>query len=442
MSLSSRLCVLSIIFYCHLSSAPAWAEPVSVNAVVPVEVVEVAGGYQLQRDGQPYQIKGAGMASGAIESFAAHGGNSLRTWSTDIQGMNSIEFLDEAHSNGVTVALCLELGRERLGFDYDDEAAVARQLDYARGEVLKYKDHPALLFWIVGNELNHGFKNPRVFDAINAIARMIHEVDGNHPATTALAGFGPDLLELLEQRAPDLDFASFQLYGALDSLPEQVKAAAYTKPFMITEWGSTGHWEVAKTAWGAPIEMNSSEKARQFLARYDSVIAPNRHQIIGSYVFFWGQKQERTPTWYGMLLEDGSKTEAMEVMHKIWTGKWPEQRSPRVNGLLLDAKSAEQSVVLTAGKHYDASIDVTDPDQGGLSYDWQIMRESEAMEEGGDAEQVPETLAGLVEVREGGEIRLLAPAIPGAYRLFAHVYGDNGLAGHANLPFMVTSLRP
>ena len=347
------------------------------------------------------------------------------------------QLLDEAAEHGLTVALCLALGRERHGFDYDDEEAVARQLEYARQEVLKYKDHPALLFWIIGNELNHSYTNPRVFDAINDISRMIHAVDGNHPTTTALTGFSAEMVAVMEARASDLDFLSFQLYAGLDDLPQRIAESGYSKPFMITEWGATGHWEVARTAWGAPIEMNSSEKAQRFLQRYENVIAANPGQIIGSYVFLLGQKQERTPTWYGMLMEDGSKTESMDVMHYIWNGEWPENRAPRVNSMSLDGKKSEQGVVLYNAKRYSASVDAVDTDGGDLTYHWEIMRESEATQQGGDPEVVPQSVPVNMEVIDEGKITLVAPAEPGAYRLFAHIYDSHGLAGHANIPFLV-----
>ena len=418
-----------------LSPGQVLASPMSSHAAIPVEIVQVGDSYQLLRDGKPYAIRGAGMDTNKVALLAAQGGNSLRTWGSGVGELSGKQLLDEAHRYGITVALCLDLARERHGFDYDDEAAVARQFEYARQEVMKYKDHPALLFWIIGNELNHSYSNPRVFDAINDISEMIHELDGKHPTTTAFSGFSGDLIATTEARAPDLDFLSFQLYGALDELPEQLESIGYTRPFMVTEWGSTGHWEVSTTDWGAPIEMNSSDKARHFLNRHQAVIATRPGQIIGSYVFLFGQKQERTPTWYGMLLEDGSRTESIDVMHYIWNGAWPENRAPAVRGMLLDGRSAQQSAVLAPGGQYDAAVDVEGA--GELSYRWLVMRESDATQQGGDAEEVPDVVPAGLEDTEGSAVSMVAPMEPGAYRLFVYIHNDHGQAGHANIPFLV-----
>jgi len=404
---------------------------------IPVRVTQENGRFQLIRGGEPYKINGAGLEFSDIDRFAAHGGNSIRTWRTDNGKSTGLEILDEAGKNGVTVALCIEIGRERHGFDYDDETAVAAQLEYARNEVLKYRDHPALLTWIIGNEPNLFFKNPRVFDAINDISKMIHELDPNHPTTTALSGFSAELADLIETRAPDLDFVSIQMYGDIVNLPRYIEQIGYKGPFMVTEWGSIGHWEVRKTAWGAPVEPNSSEKAANYLKSYQVAIASNPDQIIGSYVFLWGQKQERTPTWYGMFLADGSGTEAVDVMQYIWTGAWPANRAPRIGSMLLDTRSSAVDIVLAAGQEYNAEVQAVDPDGDELRYRWEVQRESEADQEGGDAEHIPETIAGLVENAGAGKIVMRAPSDPGAYRLFVYVYDGQRHAGHANIPFLV-----
>jgi len=316
------------------------------QTAIPVEIVEQDGAYRLLRGGEPYEIRGAGLEFADLGVFAAHGGNSFRTWRTD----NAQALLDEAQSLGLTILMCIEIGRERHGFDYDDEAAVAAQLEFARQEVLKYKDHPALLGWIIGNEPNLEFRNPKVFDAINDISKMIHEVDPNHPTTTALAGISKELADLIEQRAPDLDFLSIQMYGDIVNLPRYVKKIGLKGPYMVTEWGAIGHWEVGRATWGAPIEQNSSDKAANYQKSWNVAIEPYRDQVIGAYVFLWGQKQERTPTWYGMLLEDGSKTETVDVMQHIWTGAWPDNRSPQIRSMELDGKKPEKNITLKPGK--------------------------------------------------------------------------------------------
>lgn len=222
-----------------------------------------------------------------------------------------------------------------------------------------------------------------MFDAIDDISTMIHEVDGKHPTTTALAGFSGELADLVAQRAPDLDFISIQMYGEIVNLPRYLEESGFEEPYFITEWGTIGHWEVPRTAWGAPIEQTSSEKARTYLAAYEAAIAADPGRALGSYVFLWGQKQERTPTWYGMFLADGTETETVDVMHYLWNGQWPDNRSPRIDSLLLDSRSAHGNVALAAGATYEAAVEAADPDGDALDFRWEVMRESTATQTGG-----------------------------------------------------------
>src|SRR5690606_40102511 len=62
----------------------------------------------------------------------------------------------------LTVMLGLRMGHERHGFDYDDEVAVREQKESIRAQVLKYKDHPALLTWGLGNEVDLMYTNTNV----------------------------------------------------------------------------------------------------------------------------------------------------------------------------------------------------------------------------------------------------------------------------------------
>ncbi|RZL01697.1 MAG: hypothetical protein EOO62_23165, partial [Hymenobacter sp.] len=261
-----------------LASAKPANRPMPANPI-KVTVRQRAGSYELLRAGKPYFVKGAG-GSAYPERIAAYGGNSMRTWSTT----DARRVLDQANKHGLSVMLGLDVVRERHGFDYNDTAAVATQLRRLRGEVLRYKDDPAVLLWGIGNELNLDYTNPKVWDAVNDIARMIHAADPNHPTTTVLAGASKKEIEYVKSRCPAIDILSINTYAGLATLPQQVHEAGWTGPYLVTEWGPTGHWECSQTPWKAPVEETSSQKAAVYKSRYEASIAQDRTHCLGSYV--------------------------------------------------------------------------------------------------------------------------------------------------------------
>jgi hypothetical protein len=415
----------------------AAAPLVKTNSPVKVEIRMLDGHYQLYVDQKSFYIKGAGLEFGSQEKLAQHGGNSFRTWTTENGRETGQRMLDRAMSNGLYVTLGLNVSRQRHGFDYDDPAAVTRQLERIRTEVLKFKDHPALIIWAIGNELNLGANNPKVWDAVNEISKMIHQVDPNHLTTSPLAGISKDLVQQLRTRAPDLDLLSVQMYADIVNLPRYLKEAGYDGPYMVTEWGATGHWEVGKTAWGAPLENDSTVKADFYRSRFEAVIASDAAHCVGSYVFLWGQKQERTPTWYGMFLQSGEETATVDALHYLWNGSWPANRSPSLEGTWLDGKTAAQNVHLKANQAYAAKVQARDADGDALTYNWVIMEESTDLKSGGDFESTPKCLPELIPDPKHGEVTMRAPARQGAYRLFCYVFDGHGHAAHANIPFYV-----
>jgi beta-galactosidase/beta-glucuronidase len=132
-----------------------------------VRIVRKDAGFQLLVNGKSFYVKGAGLEYGSQETLARYGGNSFRTWQTDNGQESGQAVLDRAYVNGLMVTMGLQVAAERGGFDYNDPMAVAQQLDRIKREVLLYKNHPALLMWSIGNELNLGSRNPKVWDAVN-----------------------------------------------------------------------------------------------------------------------------------------------------------------------------------------------------------------------------------------------------------------------------------
>lgn len=402
------------------------------QSAVKVEVKKLDGEYKLFRGGQPYFIKGAGGTS-YMDRLAKYGGNSIRTWGTQ----KGDEVLDKAEKLGLTVTMGLNVARERHGFDYNDTAAVKKQLETLRGEVRKYKNHPALLIWGIGNELNLNYTNPKVWDAVNAIAQMIHEEDPSHPATTMLAGINKKEIDLIKARCPALDLLSVQVYGGLAVVPQQLRSTGWDGPYMVTEWGPTGHWEGLQTSWKAPIEETSSEKAAVYQSRYQYSMEKDRDKCLGSYVFLWGQKQERTPTWYGLFTEKGEESEVVDVMQFLWSGKWPLNQAPHIYSFQLHGQKATDNVMLKAGGKYEAMATAFDPNNDKLGYRWELLDEATKVGEGGDHEDKPGSWTNSITSAGKGKAFLTAPQKAGAYRLFVYVSDGKNKVATANIAFYV-----
>ncbi len=425
---------ISLIYGCKTEQSKNKSE--AMDGPAKVTLTNTNGKYQLLVNNKPFYIDGAGLEFGNIEALAKHNGNSFRTWRTENGQRSGKEVLDEAYKHGLMVTMGIEVARERHGFDYDDEVAVKVQLENIRKEVLDLKDHPALMIWAIGNELNLRATNPKVWNAVNDISKMIHEIDPNHLTTTTLAGISQKEISLIKERCTDIDILSVQMYGDLPNLPKLIKEFGWEKPYMVTEWGATGHWEVPKTEWGAPIEENSTLKAANYLKRYKGGIEADTLQCIGSYVFLWGNKQERTPTWYGIFFEDGKESESVDVMHKIWNNKWPENRTPQIVSFTLNGSTAYENVNLEEGKTYEAILKINDFENDPINYKWEILPESTDLGDGGDYEERPEAIEINFENIEEGKVTFKAPE-SGVYRLFVYADDSFGHAATANIPFRV-----
>ena len=396
-----------------------------------VEVIQTEGKWNLTVDGIPFYIKGAG-GDKHLDVLVSAGGNTIRTWGTE----NALAILDEAHEKGVKVMMGLWVQHERHGFDYNNTSKVERQLENFRREVRKYKDHPALLLWGIGNEYELNYSNTKVWAAVNDIAKMVHEEDPNHPTSTVTAGTNAEKLKFVMDELTEIDIYGVNTYADIGSVKSVIKDGGYTKPYMITEWGPTGHWEITKTMWGSSVEQSSTEKSTSYMNRYMANIASQKDQCIGSFAFLWGQKQEYTSTWYGLFSEDGVPTEAIDVLEFCWSGKYPENRAPSIDNVTFDGNLELLNTILTPGQKCIVHLEAHDLNQDKLNYRWELYPESTDLKTGGDAEGKPLVILGKIKRSKSNEIVLKAPLTEGRYRLFVFI-DDNEKVAYMNIPFYV-----
>jgi hypothetical protein len=406
--------------------------PAAAADAPPVKIERHREGWRLLRNGEPFFIRGA-VGWTRLDELAAAGGNAVRT------GANE-KALDGAQRLGLGALAGLPLGIPRHGFDYSDVAKVTAQRERIRQIVLKLKGHPAVLMWAIGNEPT--ISTPRegrilVWREVNRLAELVKSLDPGHPVIAVIGGEQwKDHLGEMDELCPALDAVGLNAYADMLTLPEDLARQGWKRPYLITEFGPRGHWQAPKTSWGARLEDTSTEKAAFYRRAYEHAVK-DRPQCLGAFAFLWGSKMEKTHTWYGMFLDDGSRTEAVDAMRLLWTGKGPADGCPTVGRIEFVDKSPHAPGVFSSGAKVRCRVQASDPDGDTPAIGWDLRRDvTEDPRVGGDFEPTEPPIPGAVLEAGGATALIQLPSPPGKYRVFVYVRDGHGGAATANAPIL------
>ena len=392
---------------------------------------ETKGNYQLIRNGEPFYMYGAAVHNDYLKELKDAGANTARIYDT-IELENT---LDRAHQLGLAAVVDIPMPKQHTdGQYYEDPDLFNEMYQRVARVVTQHKDHPALLYWNLGNELYYPYfyKSTRFFERYNILIDLIHELDPNHPVSTTTIGANKLRVLSIEWKSPQLDFISFNSFGSLSTFTNRLKPIAplWNGPHVITEWGVNGPWEAPLTSWGVPIEETSTKKAEQIVQRYQDYIKPLRNDnSLGSFVFYWGQKNEITPTWYS-LFENHLKSQATFELEKIWKGMDSDYPGPRLKYILLNQKGALDDIILPADQLATAEIFFETP-PSGYTFHWEIREESWY------AYHISRIIPGIQFQTEGNKVTFTAPSHEGPYRLHLMITNNTGYFATANIPFYV-----
>lgn len=420
-----------------------WLSFISCNStktntgkIKAVEIKKENGKYTLYRNGKPFIIKG-GAGYTHLKELHEIGGNTIRVWDT----LQLTKVLDSAQANHLAVIVGIPLPlNDNMDIFYNNDVKVNASFKKITQTVNKFKNHPALLCWCLGNEIAFPWKPNfnRFYKAFNSIVDMIHRDDPDHPVTTTIMTFRRKNIANIKLRT-NVDFISFNIFGSIHTLAKDLDDFKWlwNGPFLITEWGIEGPWRKDKqNAWAAKIEYNSTEKADQYLSIYQKFMPVNNPGFLGEMVFYWGQKQELTPTWFSMFDKNGTKTEAVNTMQYIWTGKQATYHAPAVKYMLINGKDGPDNIFLKPDSIAQAIVHLDKPEKG-LTFKWQLIAEDWFSPNNIFSAKEPKTIEHAIVEINGTGIKFKAPNTEGPYRLLAFVYNKQGYVATCNTPFYV-----
>ncbi|QYA25424.1 hypothetical protein G3I01_07850 [Gramella sp. MT6] len=393
-------------------------------------------GYTLIRNGEQFYIKGAGAEPEYLEQLKEAGANTARIYDT----LYLKRTLDKAYSLGLAVAVDIPLPKFDRSSEYWEQEELFNQLKLKVNQLVqKHKDHPALLYWNLGNELFYPYlyKNTVFYENYNQLIDLIHQLDTNHPVSTTTIGANKSRVLSIITKSPQLDFISFNSFGVLSQFSKKLApiSPVWDGPHVISEWGVNGPWEASFTEWNVPIEETSTKKAEQIRERYFQFIEPMKGKgSLGSFVFYWGTKNEFTPTWYSLYGKNNLKTQAVFELSKIWKNNNANYSGPELDYILLNNKGANRSIVLPSQTRANAEVKLPDSKEQKLNFHWEIRQESWF------TVKESEVISNSEFKIDGQKVSFKTPEKEGPYRLFLYLTDDTEYYATANIPFYV--LKP
>jgi hypothetical protein len=403
-----------------------------------VEIKKENGVYRIYKDGTSILIKGAAGHSNLAELVAC-GGNTISIWDT-----SKVEkVLNEAQKYNVSVIVGLDIPGGDIPQFYQDEKKVNELFMAHQSTVQRFKNHPSLLAWGLGNELVMPFASNSgpFYKTYNRLLKMMHTEDPDHPVTTTLINLQKGSVLNIKWKIHDLDFISINTYNKLKEIKKEIKKLSliWNGPYMVSEWSPNGGWESENTVWQAPIENTSTKKAEQYYKFYKDYMPKDDPRFLGSLVFYWGNRQEYTHTWYSIFNEDGIPTEIKEALNDCWKDTLTNHQAVKVKYMLIDNHGARDNILLSPGSKHEASLLLEDDQRtDSLHYSWELLKEDWLYwGRTWNNFKKPAALGGLIADSAVQNTSFICPSKEGAYRIFITVYNSKGFCATANTPFYV-----
>jgi exo-beta-1,3-glucanase (GH17 family) len=412
----------------------ALTDPATPAGPSVVKVTGSQGNWQLAVNGAAYPVKGLtygppqAAADGYMRDLKNMGVNTIRTWGVD--DTQTPVLLDRAAQQGLKVIVGHWLNQ---GADYVNDTAYknsAKAEIVARVNALKNKQ--GVLIWDVGNEViltmqDHGLSAAdvearRVAYAkfVNEVAEAIHAADPNHPVTStdAYTGAWP----YYKQYAPALDLLAVNSYGAIGTVKQAWIDGGYTKPYIVTEAGPDGEWEVPNDANGVPTEPTDLQKRDQYTASWNA-IKGHAGVALGATEFHYGLENDFGGVWLNTFT-GGWRRLGYYALQKAYTGVVAANTPPEITAMTVGNQTA-----VPAGGQFTVAATASDPNGDLIRYN--LMYSNKHITGGTGFSHV------VFKQTGNGQFTATAPETTGVWKVYVYAYDGHGNVGIEQKSFKV-----
>jgi exo-beta-1,3-glucanase (GH17 family) len=438
-SSGGTLSVDSVTVQTQTGTAPvAMTDPATPAGPSVVKVTGAQGNWQLTVNGAPWQVRGLtygppqAAADGYVRDLHNMGVNTIRTWAVD--DANTAGLLDKAAQQGIKVIVGHWLNQ---GADYVNDTAYKASV---KAEVLArvnaLKGHQGLLMWDVGNEVlltmqDHGLSAADVqarrvayAQFVNELAVAIHAADPNHPVTSTdawqVSGFA-SAWSYYKQYSPALDLYAINAYGGTPGTYQTWLNEGLTKPYVITESGPFGEWEVPNDVDGVPTEPADTAKRDGYVASWGTVTA-HPGVVLGATEFHYGVENDFGGVWLNTT-PSGWRRLSYATIASLY-GHPIANTAP-----VISTMSVSNQTAVPAGGTVTVTSAATDPDGDPLRYNLMFN------------DKYISGNTGLTHVRftetAPGSFTVTAPQTLGVWKVYVYAYDGHGNVGIETRSFRV-----
>jgi hypothetical protein len=251
---------------------------------------------------------------------------------------------------------------------------------------------------------------------LERICGEIKTLDPDHPVASVEAWtFG---LEWWEKYVPSIDIYGLNSYGpGANYLSAELEKRGIDKPYIVTEFGVTGEWDIKETINGIETEPSDQQKYDAIVDGYNNWVK-DKSSCLGAYVFHYGNGSDFLSTWFFTHHRKLYRPQYWAI-REAYTGEKPINSVPVIDNLKLAGTEGK------SGAWVPVALEVSDREQEELEVSFYYNQRTGSRKRRNQIKK----LNSRCSPSEGFQIQL--PPEDGAIKIYVNVkdtYGNVGIA--------------